>query len=148
LYKIANLPIPLTTLLFSNTSLAAGQHVAVGGVLNTIGGVTTLLPHRVVLERQGQSGAWVPASTIIATGNNGSFQLTDNSTAGVLLPTPLTVLTTSNTTFINLSGLPALSGTAAIPLRVVGLVLIDSNDPYTHGRGPVMVARFVEQIIP
>jgi hypothetical protein len=148
LYKIANLPIPLTTLLFSNTSLAAGQHVAVGGVLNTVGGVTTLLPHRVVLERQGQAGTWVPASTIIATGNNGSFQLTDNSPAGVLLPTPLTVLTTSNTTFINLSGLSALSGTAALPLRVVGLVLIDSNDPYTHGRGPVMVARVVEQIIP
>jgi hypothetical protein len=147
-YKIANLPIPLTTLLFSNTSLAAGQHVGVGGVLNTVAGVTTLLPHRVVLERQGQAGTWVPASTIIATGNTGSFQLTDDSTAGVLLPTPLTVLTTSNTTFINLSGLPALSGTAAIPLRVVGLVLIDSNDPYTHGRGPVMVARFVEQIIP
>jgi hypothetical protein len=147
-YKIANLPIPLTTLLFSNTSLAAGQHVAVGGALNTVGGVTTLIPHRVVLERQGQSGAWVPGSTIIATGNNGSFQLTDESTAGVLLPAPLTVLTTSNTRFINLSGLSALSGMTAIPLRVVGLVLIDSNDPYTHGRAPVMVARFVEQMVP
>jgi hypothetical protein len=147
-YRIANLPLPLTALVFSNLSLAAGQHVAVGGVLNTVSGVTTLIPHRVILARQGQAGTWVPASTLITAGNNGSFQLTDDSTAGVLLPTPLTVLTTSNTTFINLSGLPALSGTAAIPLRVVGLVLIDSNDPYTHGRGPVMVARFVEQIIP
>jgi hypothetical protein len=147
-YKIANLPIPLTTLLFSNTSLAAGQHVAVGGAVNMVGGVTTLLPRRVVLERQGQSGTWVPGSTIITAGNNGSFQLTDNSTAGVLLPAPLTVLTTSNTKFINLTGLSGLSGTTSIRLRVVGLVLIDSNDPYTHGRGPVMVARFVEQITP
>jgi hypothetical protein len=147
-YRIANLPIPLTALVFNNSSLAAGQHVAVGGALSTVAGVTTLIPHRVVLARQGQAGTWVPASTIIAMGNNGSFQLTDNSTAGVLLPSSLTVLTTSNTRFINLSGLSALSGTAAIPLRVVGLVLIDANDPYTHSRGPVMVARFVEQITP
>jgi hypothetical protein len=110
--------------------------------------VTTLIPHRIVLARQGQAGAWVAASTIITTGNNGSFQLTDNSTDGVLLPNPLTILTTSNTNFINLSGLSALSGTSTIPLRVVGLVLIDSNDPYTHGRGAVMVARAVEQITP
>jgi hypothetical protein len=147
-YRIANLPIPLTALLFNNMSLAAGQHVAVGGVLNTVSGVTTLIPHRVILMRQGQSGTWVPASTMITTGNNGSFQLTDNSTGGVLLPAPLTVLTTGNTMFINLSGLQGLSGTTSIPLRVVGLVLIDSNDPYTHGRSPVMVARFIEQIVP
>jgi len=74
--------------------------------------------------------------------------LTDNSTDGVLLPNPLTVITTGNTNFINLSGLSALSGTATIPLRVVGLILIDSSDPYTHSRGTVMVARTVEQIIP
>jgi len=74
--------------------------------------------------------------------------LTDDSTAGVLLPNPLTVLTTSFTTFINLSDLPVLSGTTVIPLRVVGLVLIDPNDPYTHSRRPVMVAPVVEQITP
>jgi hypothetical protein len=147
-YKIANLPIPLTALVFNNSALAAGQHVAVGGVLNTTGGVTTLIPHRIVLARQGQSGSWVPASTIITAGNNGSFQLTDNSTDGALLPNSLTVLTTSNTNFVNLSGLSALSGSATIPLRVVGLILIDSNDPYTHSRGAVMIARRVEQITP
>ena len=148
-YAIANLPISLTTIVFNNFSLAAGQHVAVGGVVNTVSGVTTLTPHRVILARQGQAGTWVPGSTLITAGNYGSFQLTDDSTAGVLLPTPLTVLTTSFTSFVNLNGgLSALSGTTAIPLRVVGLVLIDSNDPYTHSRRPVMVARFVEQITP
>jgi len=121
----------------------------VGGVVNTVSGVTILTPHRVILARQGQAGTWVPGSTLITAGNYGSFQLTDDSTAGVLLPTPLTVLTTSFTSFINLNGgLSALSGTTAIQLRVVGLVLIDSNDPYTHSRRPVMVARFVEQITP
>jgi hypothetical protein len=147
-YKIANVPLTLTTLLFNNSALAAGQQVAVGGVLNTVAGVTTLIPHRIVLSRQGQSGAWVTASTIITSGNNGSFQLTDNSTDGVLLPSPLTVITTGNTNFINLAGLSALSGSATIPLRAVGLILIDSSDPYSHSRGAVMVARTVEQIIP
>jgi hypothetical protein len=147
-YKIANLPIPLTALVFNNSALAAGQHVAVGGVLNTVGGITSLIPHRIVLARQGQAGSWVPASTLITAGNNGSFQLTDNSADGVLLPNPLTILTTGSTNFVNLSGLSALSGTATIKLRVVGLILIDSNDPYTHTSGPVMVARRVEQIMP
>src|ERR1019366_685623 len=95
-YKIANLPIPLTALVFNNSSLAPGQHVAVGGVLNTTNGLTTLIPHRIVLARQGQAGSWVSASTLITAGNNGSFQLTDNSTDGVLLPNPLTILTTGN----------------------------------------------------
>jgi hypothetical protein len=147
-YKIADLPIPLTTLLFNNSSLAAGQHVAVGGVVNTVSGVATLIPHRIILARQGQAGTWIPASTIITTGNNGSFQLTDNSTAGALLPASLTVLTTGNTRFVNLGGLLALSGSTAIPLRVVGLIVIDADDPYTHNRGPVMVARIVERNTP
>jgi hypothetical protein len=51
------------------------------------------------------------------------------------------VLTTNNTRFINLSGLSALAGTQAIPLRVVGFVLIDPSRST-----PVMVARSVEQV--
>jgi len=145
-YRVAWIPQFLTALLFNNSSLAAGQHVEVGGVLQTVNGVTTLIPHRLILSRQGQSGSWVTGSTKIATGNNGSFQLTDNSTAGVLLPNPLTVLTTSNTNFIGLSGLSALSGSTAVPLRVVGFVLIDSTDPYTNARGPILLARYVEAI--
>jgi hypothetical protein len=148
LYRIANLPIPLTALVFNNFSLAPGQRVAVGGVLNTVSGVTNLIPHRIILARQGQAGKSVAASTMVTAGNNGSFQLTDNLTDSILLPAPLTVLTTSGTRFINLSGLSALSGATQIPVRVVGLILIDSNDPYTHGRNAVMVARIVEKITP
>ncbi|HKV04031.1 MAG TPA: DUF4382 domain-containing protein [Candidatus Acidoferrales bacterium] len=140
-YRIANINNPITALLFNNSALTAGQVVDVGGKLTTTNGVSTLTVHRVVLRRQGQAGAWVPGSTVIQSGNSGSFQLTDQSTAGILLPSPLTVLTTNNTRFINLSGLSALTGTQPIPLRAVGFILID---PATNS--PVMVARAVEEL--
>jgi len=140
-YKIANINNPLTTLLFNNSALEAGQSVAVGGLVVTNNGESTLTVHRVVLRRQGQEGSWTPGSTTIQSGNNGSFTFTDNWTAGVLLPNPLTVLTTNATNFINLSGLSGLSGQQAIPIRVVGFVLMD---PQTNA--PVMVARSVEEL--
>jgi len=140
-YRIANINNPITALLFNNSALAPGQSVGIGGSLVTNNGVSTLTVHRVVLRRQGQAGSWVPGSTVIQSGNNGSFSLTDDWTAGVLLPSPLTVLTTNATNFINLSGLSALSGAQAIPLRVVGFILVD---PSTNA--PVMVARTVEEI--
>ena len=140
-YKIANINNPITSLLFNNSSLAAGQVVDVGGKLVTTNGVSTLTVHRIVLRKQGQAGTWITGSTVIQSGNAGSFQFTDNAPAGILLPSPLTVLTTNATNFINLSGLSALSGTSAISLRVVGFILIN---PATNT--PVMVARSVEQL--
>jgi Domain of unknown function (DUF4382)/Domain of unknown function (DUF5666) len=140
-YKIANIANPITSLLFNNSALAAGQSVGIGGMLTTSNGVSTLTVHRVVLRRQGQGGAWVPGSTVVQSGNAGSFQLTDQWTAGILLPSPLTVLTGNGTRFINLSGLSALTGTQAIQLRVVGFILMN---PSTSA--PVMVARSVEQV--
>ncbi len=140
-YRIANIANPITSLLFNNSALAAGQSVGIGGMLTTSNGVSTLTVHRVVLRRQGQGGAWVPGSTVVQSGNAGSFQLTDQWTAGILLPSPLTVVTGNGTRFINLSGLSALTGTQAIRLRVVGFILVD---PATSA--PVMVARAVEQV--
>lgn len=140
-YGIANIRNPLTSLLFNNSALAAGQSIGIGGTLTTNNGVSTLTVHRVVLRRQGQGGSWIPGSTMIRSGNNGSFQLDDDWTAGVLLPNPLTVITGNGTIFINLSGLSSLSGTQAIPLRVVGFILID---PATSQ--PVMVARSVKEV--
>jgi Domain of unknown function (DUF4382) len=140
-YKIANINNPITTLLFNNSLLAAGQSVGIGGALVTNNGVSTLTVHRVVLRRQGQAGPWVPGSTVVENGNNGSFQFTDNWTAGVLLPNPLTVYTTNATNFVNLSGLSALSGSQPIPLRVVGFIFMDSATNM-----PVMVARSVEEV--
>jgi hypothetical protein len=138
-YAIANIGSPITNLLFGYSLLTPGQRVDVGGGIQTVGGVTTLTPHRVVLGRQGQEGAWIVGSTQITSGNQGSFTLNDNGTAGILLPSPLTVLTFAQTNFINLAGLSALTGNAAIPLRIVGFILIN---PATHQ--PVMVARSVE----
>ena len=140
-YRIANIKNPLTTLLFSNTLLAPGQRVDVGGKIDTSSQPPTLTPDRVVLRRQGQFGAWVVGSTMVQSGNAGSFQLTDDSTAGVLVPNPLTVLTTNDTTFINLSGLGGLSGTSPILIRVVGFILVNSQT-----NQPVMVARSVERL--
>ncbi len=140
-YLIANIRNPLTSLLFNNSALAAGQSVGIGGSLTTSNGVSTLTVHRVVLRRQGQGGSWVPGSTVIQNGNAGSFQLDDDWTAGVLLPNPLTVITGNGTVFINLSGLSDLSGTQALPLRVVGFILMN---PATSQ--PVMVARSVEEV--
>jgi hypothetical protein len=140
-YRIANIQNPITTLLFNNSALAAGQSVGVGGKLVTANGVPSLTVHRVVLRRQGQAGSLVTGQTVVQSGNSGSFELADQWTAGVLLPSPLTVLTTNSTHFINLSGLSALTGTTAIPLRAVGFILIN---PATGT--PVMVARSVEQL--
>jgi hypothetical protein len=94
-----------------------------------------------VLRRQGQQGTLVVGQTVVGNGNQGSFQLSDDWTDGILLPSPLPVLTTDATNFINLSGLSGLTGTTALPLRVVGFVLIN---PATST--PVMVARSVEQL--
>jgi Domain of unknown function (DUF4382)/Domain of unknown function (DUF5666) len=140
-YRIANIRNPLTSLLFSNTLLAPGQRVDVGGKLDTSTNPPTLTPHRVVLRRQGQFGQWVTGSTVIQSGNAGSFQLNDQATAGVLLPNPLTIMTTNETWFINLSGLSGLTGSNPIPIRVVGFVLMD-----TQTGQPVMVARSVEEL--
>jgi len=140
-YKIANITNPITTLLFNNSLLLAGQSVGVGGSLVTNNGVPTLTVHRVVLRRQGQGGPWVPGSTAVQSGNNGSFQFNDKWTAGVLLSNPLTVYTTNATVFVNLSGLSALTGSQPIPLRVVGFIFMDSAT-----NTPVMVARVVERV--
>jgi len=139
-YRIANIKNPITTLLFNNSALAPGQSVAVGGKTTTTNGVTTLTVHRVVLRRQGQAGTLVPGQTVIQNGNQGSFELSDDWTAGVLLPQPLTVLTTNETVFVGLNGLSDLTGTQAVPLRVVGFVLID---PVSGS--PVLVARSVQE---
>ena len=138
-YRIADINIPLTTLLFNNSALTAGQVVGIGGKLTTTNGVSTLTVHRVVLRKQGQGGTWVPGSTVVQSGNAGTFELNDTWQAGILLPSPLTVITANDTRFINLSGLSALTGTTALPIRVVGFILIN---PSTSK--PVMVARSVE----
>jgi hypothetical protein len=141
-YMIADLHIPLTSLLFGPSSQLAGQRVLFGGKLDTTVNPPAVTVHRVVLERQGQRGDWVVGSTNVQNRNSGTFSLNDNYLAGVLLPQPLTVMTTNFTNFINLSGLSALSGSQPIHIRVVGFILITPGANNT----PVMVARSVEAL--
>jgi hypothetical protein len=139
---IANLKLPLTSLLFGPSSQLPGQAIVFGGTLDTTQTPPALTVKRVVLERQGQRGTWVVGSTQIQSGNNGTFNLNDNYLAGVLLPKPLPVISTSFTNFINLNGLSDLSGNNPIPLRMVGFILINPAANNT----PVMVARSVEKL--
>jgi hypothetical protein len=140
-YLIANIRTPLTALLFGPGSQLAGQRIVFGGKLDTTVNPPALNVRRVVLERQGQRGTWVVGSTQIQSGNAGTFTFNDNYLAGVLLPKPLTIISTNFTNFINLNGLSDLSGSQPIPLRIVGFILVD---PVTNS--PVMVARTIEKM--
>lgn len=142
-YFIADFHNPLTALLFNNTTLAPGQRLGIGGKLSGSGATQSLTIHRVTLERQGQEGSWIPGSTQIQGGNSGSFQISDNYLAGVLLPQPLTVISTTFTNYVNLAGLSALSGTGPFNLRVVGFVLVDQQTGQQE-----LVARRVELLSP
>lgn len=136
-YMIHNLRLPITSLLFDATSLIRGQRLAIGGSLNG----TNLDARRVVLERQGLEGGWVPGSTNIAAGNNGNFGMNVTGVTGMVLGGPVHVITSDRTRFINLRGLQDLAGTSPIRLRVVGLVL------HSQVRNaPVFVAWAVEAL--
>lgn len=140
-YRIGNIALPITTLVFNNSLLRPGQNIDVGGKVTTTNGTSIFTVHRVVLRRQGQEGTLHAGNVIIQSGNIGSFALDDNSTASVLLPTPLSVMTTNQTNFIGVSGLSGLTGT--VPLRVVGYVLVNSVTGST-----VLVATSVEELTP
>jgi hypothetical protein len=124
-----------TTFLFNSSLLVAGQHVSVGGPFT--GGEVTV--KRVVLRHEGHSGAWVVGST---NAGASTFQFHSNGLAGVLFNGPVTVYVTPFTKFGGgLQGINDLTGTTAIPLRVVGIVL---KDPISSQ--PVFVARSVEEL--
>jgi hypothetical protein len=143
-FVIQNFLLPVSTFLFNRSSLLPGQVVSAGGQLNTSANPATLDVRRVTLHRQGVAGDWVVGSTNIITGNNGSFRLNAVGLTGVLFGASAKVLTSDRTRFINLpGGLADVSGTSALPLRVVGLVL---QDPVS-GK-PVIIAWAVEKMIP
>jgi len=124
-----------TSFLFNSSLLVPGQHVSIGGPF-TNGAVTV---KRVILRHEGHNGAWVIGSTDTGAG---TFQLNSNGLAGVLFNGPVTVYCTPLTVFKGgLTGLSSLTGSAAINLRVVGLVL---KDPVSGQ--PVFVAHSVEQL--
>jgi hypothetical protein len=130
---------PLTTFFFNSNLMVPGQHISIGGPLSGAGNSQSVTAHRIVLRHEGHTGQWVVGST--NTGNN-TFQFNSNGLAGVLFNGPVTVYTTPVTNWLGgLSGLSDLSGSSALSLRVVGLVL---KDPVSGN--PVFVARSVEEL--
>lgn len=136
LYMIHHMQLPITSLIFNRASLIRGQRLAIGGTLTG----STLDARRVVLDRQGIEGGWIPGSTNIVTGNNGAFNLNANGLTGLVFGGPVRVLTSERTRFVNLRGLQDLTGSTPIRLRVVGLVL------KTPAGTPVVVAWAVEAL--
>jgi hypothetical protein len=138
-YFIYKLHTPLTAFFFNSSLLVPGQHVSIGGPLSDASNPQAVTVNRVVLRHEGHTGGWVVGST--NTGN-GTFSFNANGLAGVLFNGPITVYTTPVTAYLGgLTGLSDLSGSSAIPLRVVGLVL---KNPTTGN--PVFVARSVEEL--
>jgi hypothetical protein len=133
-FLIYRLRLPITQLLFNDSSLVLAQRITIGGKFDTSPAI-----HRVVLHRQGIVGPNIPGTTMIQNGNNGTFQINEKGLVGVLQNAPLTVLTSDQTLFIGLSGLSGLTGTQPVPLRVAGLLL---KNPATGG--PIFVASLVE----
>jgi Domain of unknown function (DUF4382) len=124
-----------TNLFFNSSLLVPGQHVSVGGPFNN-GAVTV---KRVVLRHEGHNGTWVVGSTDTGAG---TFQFNSGGLAGVLFNGPITVYCTPFTVFKGgLTNLGSISGTTAMNLRVVGLVL---KDPISGQ--PVFVAHSVAQL--
>jgi hypothetical protein len=106
-----------SNIFFNSSLMVAGQHVSIGGPFAN-GSVTV---KRVVLRHEGHTGAWVVGST-----NPGAstFQFDSNGLAGVLFNGPVTVYVTPFTRFGGgLTSINDLTGNAAIPSRVVGIVL-------------------------
>jgi hypothetical protein len=139
-YMIHHFRLPFSPWLFNDAQMIPGQRVTVGGTLDNSTNPPGTDARRVMLHRQGFVGGWIPGSTNIQNGNNGTFGLFATGLAGRLVGTNVGVLTSDRTRFINLSGLADLTGSNPIRLRVVGLLL---KGP---GGNPVIVAWAVEAL--
>jgi hypothetical protein len=121
--------------LFSSSELIPGQHISIAGPLSN-GQVTV---NRVVLRHSGHSGSLVLGQTDTSAG---TFEFNSNGLAGVLFSGPVTVQVTPFTKYLGgLNSLNDLTGTTALNLRVVGLIL---KNP-VNGQ-PIFIAHSVEEL--
>ncbi|MCL6566892.1 MAG: hypothetical protein K6U09_10775 [Acidobacteriia bacterium] len=124
-FLIHHMRLPLGHLLFNRASLIEGQRISIGGALDTSTAPATLDARRVTLHPQGLEGIWLPGSTRAENTQTGVFAFRTFGLTGLLFERPVRVFTSARTRFVNLSGLDDLSGDQPIPLRIVGLVLLD-----------------------
>ena len=128
---------PLTEYLFNNSTLLAGQRVAIGGPATGATNPQDVTVKRVVLRSRGYNATVVPGS--VST-TNGSFQIHVNDFAGLLIPETVTVYTDPNTSFR--STFTAISSvTDGQKVRVVGLFL---KNPSTGNA--ILLARYVDPL--
>ena len=130
---------PLTQYLFTSSALLPGQFISIGGPATGATSPTAVTTKRVVLRNWGFNGTIVTSSV---KPSNGTFQMTINGFAGLLVPGPVTVVTSGSTDFRN--GLNSLTDVAAAAttqsnIRVVGLLI---KDPTTGN--PVLLARHID----
>ncbi len=126
-----------TQFFFNDTTLLPGQHVAVGGSLSGAASADALTVKRVVLRNWGFNGTIVPGS--VNTGN-GSFQMTVNGFAGLLIPQTVTVYTATGTSWrMGFNNIGDVSGSTNV--RVVGLLLEDPTSGDT-----ILLARYVDNL--
>lgn len=121
--------------LFNSSEMIPGQRISIAGPFSN-GQVAV---KRVVLRHSGHSGSLVVGQTNTSAG---TLQFNSNGLAGVLFNGPVTVQVTPFTRYLGgLTSLNDLTGTTALNLRVVGLVL---KNP-TNGQ-PIFVASSVEEL--
>jgi hypothetical protein len=126
---------PLTEYLFNNSTLLAGQRVAIGGPATGATNPQDVSVKRVVLRSRGYDATVVPGSI---NPTNGTFQIQVNDFAGLLIPETVTVYTDPNTAFRDT--LTATSSvTGGLNVRVVGLFLKDPSSG-----NAILLARYVD----
>ena len=125
----------LTQFVFNQNLLLPGQHVSVGGPASGATNAQAVTVKRVVLRNWGFNGTVTSVDTA-----NGTFQMTINGFAGLLIPQTVTVYGAPMTAFR--FGLDQMSDvTANTNVRVVGLLLKDPTSGNT-----VLVARYVDDL--
>jgi hypothetical protein len=126
---------PFTEFLFNSSSLVAGQDVAIGGPATGAASASAVTVDRIHLRNWGFNGTIVANSQ---SASNGTFQMTINGFAGVLVPQTVTVYLGSACDFrYGLGAFTDLSNGAKI--RVVGLLLKNPTNGNT-----ILLARHVD----
>jgi Domain of unknown function (DUF4382) len=126
---------PLTEFLFNSSQILPGQHVSVGGPASGATNAEAVTVKRVVLRHWGFNGTVVANS---ADPSKGTFQMTINGFAGLLVPQTVTVYTGVRTDFRDgLTGVGDVSGN----VRVVGLLLKAPGSGNT-----VLLAHYVDAL--
>ncbi|HVZ82696.1 MAG TPA: DUF4382 domain-containing protein [Terracidiphilus sp.] len=134
-YSIYRMHNTFTDFFFNQSSLIAGQHVAIGGPASGAASESAVTVNHVALLNWGFNGTIVGGSQ---DSGKGSFQMQVNGFAGQLIPQTVTVYLGDACDFRY--GLGAFANLAnGANIRVVGLLL---KDPTTGN--PVLLARHID----